>query len=296
MNDKRSLLMLASAMVIFGTIGIFRRYIPLSSGILACARGFIGALILLGFLAVRRQPFRREGMEKTWPLLVLSGALIGFNWIFLFEAYNYTTVATATLCYYMAPVIVVLCSPLLFRESLPPRKLACVAAALLGMVFVSGVADSGLPSAGEARGIACGLAAAVLYASVVMLNKKITGAGTYEKTILQLLSAAVVLVPYLAVTEDFSGLTFPPLALVMILILGVVHTGIAYALYFGSMDGLRAQTVALFSYIDPVTAIILSALILHERMTPLGVLGAVLVLGSTIVSELWTAKEKQPAE
>ena len=296
MNDKKSLLMLASSMVIYGTIGIFRRYIPLPSGILACARGFIGALFLLGLLAVRRQPLRLSGLGRKWLLLILSGALIGFNWIFLFEAYNYTTVATATLCYYMEPVIVVLCSPFLFRESLPPRKLLCVAAALLGMVCVSGAADSGLPTAGEARGIAYGLAAAVLYASVVMLNKKITGVGTYEKTILQLLSASVVLVPYLAVTEDLSGLTLTPLAAVMILILGVVHTGVAYALYFGSMDGLRAQTVALFSYIDPVTAILLSALILHEKMTLFGVLGAVLVLGSTIVSELWTGKEKQPAE
>ena len=296
MNDKKSLLMLVSAMVIYGTIGIFRRYIPLSSGLLACARGFIGAGFLLAFLAVRKQPLRLAGLGKKWLLLVLSGALIGFNWIFLFEAYNYTTVATATLCYYMEPVIVVLCSPFLFRESLPPRKLLCVAVALLGMVFVSGAADSGLPSAGEARGIAYGLAAAVLYASVVMLNKKIEGVGTYEKTILQLASASVVLLPYLAVTEDFSALTFTPLALVMLLILGVVHTGFAYALYFGSMDGLRAQTVALLSYIDPVTAIVLSALILHEKMTVFGVLGAVLVLGSTIVSELWTPKEKQPAE
>ena len=296
MNDKKSLLMLASSMVIYGTIGIFRRYIPLSSGLLACARGFIGALFLLGLLAVRGQPLRLIGLGRKWLLLVLSGALIGFNWIFLFEAYNYTTVAAATLCYYMQPVIVVLCSPFLFHESLPPRKLLCVAAALLGMVFVSGVPDSGLPSPGEAKGIAYGLAAAVLYASVVMLNKKIPGVGTYEKTILQLASAAVVLVPYLAVTEDFSGLSFSPLAVVMILILGVVHTGFAYALYFGSMDGLRAQTVALFSYIDPVTAIILSALILHEKMTVFGVIGAVLVLGSTIVSELWAPGGKQSAD
>ena len=279
-------------MLIYGTIGIFRRAIPLSSGILACTRGLMGALFLLGLLAVRKKPFDRDSVGNKWGLLLLSGALIGINWIFLFEAYNYTTVATATLCYYMAPVLVILASPLVLRESLPPRKLLCVAVALLGMVFVSGAADNGLPSAGEARGIAYGLAAAVLYAVVVMLNKKIEGVGTYEKTILQLSAAAVVLLPYLAVTEDLSALSVTPFAAGMLLLVGVVHTGIAYALYFGSMDGLRAQTVALFSYIDPVTAILLSALLLHERMTAFGVLGAVLVLGSTIVSEVWTPKEK----
>ena len=296
MNDRKSLLMLVSSMLIYGTIGIFRRYIPLSSGILAFARGVIGAAFLLGLLAVRRTPFDRASVGSRWGLLLFSGALIGFNWIFLFEAYRYTTVATATLCYYMQPVIVILASPFLFRESLSPRKLLCVAAALLGMVFVSGAADSGLPSGGEARGIAYGLAAAVLYASVVILNKKLTGVGTYERTILQLSAAALVLIPYLAATEDFSALTLTPFAVAMVLVVGVVHTGIAYALYFGSMDGLRAQTVALFSYIDPVTAILLSALILHERMTLLGALGAVLVLGSTVVSELWTPKPAKTEE
>ncbi len=296
MNDKKSLCMLAGSMVIYGTIGIFRRYIPLSSGLLACARGFIGAIFLLGLLAVRKRPFDRASVGNKWVPLLVSGALIGVNWIFLFEAYNYTTVATATLCYYMQPVIVVLVSPLLFRESLPPFKVLCVAVALVGMVFVSGVPEGGLPSAGEARGVLYGLAAAALYATVVLMNKLIQGVGTYEKTILQLSAAAVVLVPYLAVTEDFSALKLTPFAVAMVLVVGVVHTGIAYALYFGSMDGLRAQTVALMSYIDPVTAILLSALLLREPMTPLGVLGAALVLGSTIISEVWTPKEKKTAE
>ena len=130
MNDKKSLLMLAGSMVIYGTIGIFRRYIPLSSGLLACARGFIGAVFLLGLLAIRKRPFDRASVGNKWVPLLVSGALIGVNWIFLFEAYNYTTVATATLCYYMQPVIVILASPLLFRESLPPRKILCVALAL----------------------------------------------------------------------------------------------------------------------------------------------------------------------
>ena len=288
--------MLVTAMIIWGTLGLFRRYIPLSSALLAFVRGAVGSGLLLALLAVRRHPFDRSLSGKTLGLLLLSGGFIGFNWIFLFEAYNYTTVATATLCYYMAPVLVVLLSPLVLKERLPPAKLLCVLAALIGMVFVSGILETGLPRAGELRGVLCGLAAAVLYASVVMMNKRITGVGTYEKTILQLASAAVVLIPYLLLTEDLSSLTLTPRVVVLLLVLGVVHTGVAYALYFGSMDSLRAQTVALFSYLDPVTAILLSALVLGERMTALGALGAVLVLGSTVVSELWgTKKSSAPA-
>ena len=131
-----------------------------------------------------------------------------------------------------------------------------------------------------------GFAAALLYASVVVLNKKVTGVGTYEKTIVQLIASAVMLIPYLILTEHFAATEFSPVSVLMLLIVGVVHTGVAYALYFGSMDHLRGQTVALLSYIDPVTAILLSALVLRERMTALGVVGTVLVLGSTIYSEL----------
>ena len=286
----RARLRVLLSMVIYGSIGVFVRLIPLPSALIAMLRGAIGAPFLLLLLALKREKIDRQSIRPALPRLCLTGALLGVNWILLFESYRYTTVATATLCYYMQPVIVILASPLLFRESLPPFKVLCVAVALVGMVFVSGVPEGGLPTAGEARGVLYGLAAAALYATVVLMNKLIQGVGTYEKTILQLSAAAVVLVPYLAVTEDFSTLEVPPFAVIMVLVVGVVHTGIAYALYFGSMDGLRAQTVALMSYIDPVTAILLSALLLREPMTPLGILGAALVLGSTIVSEVWTPK------
>ena len=69
------------------------------------------------------QESQRKSSARTKLLLILSGALIGFNWILLFEAYNYTTVATATLCYYMQPTIVILLSPLFFRERLTAKKL-----------------------------------------------------------------------------------------------------------------------------------------------------------------------------
>ena len=171
-ENRPALLMLTASMVIWGTLGIFRRYIPLSSGMLAFVRGAVGAAFLLVWLALRRQPVRWSFPRRILLLLLFSGALIGVNWMLLFEAYNYTSVATATLCYYMAPVLVILASPLVLRESLPLRKILCVIVALAGMFFVSGAADGGLPGAGEARGIACGLAAAVLYASVVRSSRE----------------------------------------------------------------------------------------------------------------------------
>ena len=282
----RSLLLLITAMFIYGTIGIFRRYISLSSGVLAFARGIIGSAFLLLTAKLQKQPLEFSSAGKKLLLLILSGALIGFNWMTLFEAYRYTSVATATLCYYMAPVFIILASPILFKEKLTGRKMLCALIALIGVVFVSGVPNSGLPKAGEMKGILFGLIAAVLYASVVMMNKRITGVEIYTKTILQLFSASVILLPYLLLTEDFSAITFTTPSVIMLIVIGIVHTGIAYAFYFSSVEHLNAQTVALLSYVDPITAVILSAVILHEPMTLSGIVGTVLILGSTVFSEL----------
>ena len=274
------------SMVIFGTIGIFRKYIPLSSGIVAFVRGILGVVFLLAFVKIKRIPIDKKMIRKYLKVLLISGALIGLNWVLLFESYRYTSVAVATLCYYMAPIFVMLASPILLQEKLTVKKLLCAAVALLGMVFVSGVLDGGISGTSELRGILFGLGAAVLYATVILMNQKLGEVGTYDKTMIQLGAAALVLIPYLLLTEDFSNITLTPLIGIMLLIVGVVHTGIAYALYFGSMNHLKAQTVALFSYIDPIVAIILSALFLKEPMTLSGGIGAVLVLGATLTSEL----------
>ena len=292
MNNNKDKMMMIGAMTIFGTIGIFRKYIPLPSSLLALARGIIGtAFLLFLVLAVKRDKLSVEAIKRNFVFLVVSGAFIGFNWILLFEAYQYTTVATATLCYYMAPVIVVLVSPFLFKERLTPLKAICVAVALAGMVFVSGIPQSGFGGMSELKGILLGLGAATLYAIVVILNQYIKDIPAYDKTIMQLGTAAIAILPYTLLTENFADISFTPVAVLMLLFVGIVHTGIAYTLYFGSMSGLKAQTIALFSYIDPVVAIILSAVILQENIGLWGVIGAVMVLGSTMVSELFGEKK-----
>lgn len=287
----KSKLSLILSMFIFGTIGIFRRFIPLPSSILAMARGAIGVVFLLIFMALKKEKLNLGEIKDKLFALCISGVLIGFNWILLFEAYNYTTVATATLCYYMAPVFVIIASPFLFKEKLTFKKILCVVIALAGMVLVSGVIETGFSGISELKGVLLGLGAAALYATVVLMNKKTAGVPIYTKTVIQLGSAAIVLLPYTLLTENFAELTFEPLTIIMLVVVGVVHTGWAYALYFGSMDNLKAQTVAIFSYIDPVVAIILSALLLNEEMSALGVIGAVLVLGSTMISELPSKKK-----
>lgn len=290
----KSLSMLIAAMVLWGTIGLFRRAIPLSSGLVAFSRGVIGALFLALLAKCRgRRLFHGIGRRKTLRL-VLSGAVMGINWILLFEAYRFTSVSVATLCYYMEPTFLILASPLFLRERLTAGKGLCAGVSLLGMALVSGVFRGAPLRAGEWRGILLGLGAALLYTAVVLLNKGTAGVDPYEKTVLQLSAAAAALTPYLLVTEDFSALSLSGRTAGMLLLLGILHTGAAYALYFGSMEGLRAQTIAIFSYMDPVTALLLSALLLSERLSAPAILGAVLILASALLSELTPASPAAP--
>lgn len=290
-NDKKSLILFVSAMLIFGTVGIFRRFIPVSSALLACFRGLSGALFLVIPAFIQKKKLRNNIGKKNFLILIVTGILIGLNWPLLFEAYNYTTVATATLCYYMEPTIVVLLSPLVLKEKLTVKKSLCALAAIVGMVFVSGVIEGGGMSFTDFKGVLFGLGAAVLYSAVVLTNKKVPGIDAYEKTTIQLFSASIILVPYLLIFEDFTAIKLNALAIIMMIIVGLLHTGIAYAMYFGSMDGLQAQSIAIFSYLDPIFAVILSAVLLREPMTLFGIIGAVLIIGAAMISEV-TFKRK----
>lgn len=290
-NTTKSYILIISSMLIFGTIGVFRRYIPLSSGMLAFIRGVVGSLFLLGFVKIKGIKMGKDIDKKSLILTIISGGFIGINWILLFEAFNYTTVATATLCYYMQPTIVIFLSQLILKEKLVVKKVICAIISIIGMLFVAGVIDAGnAPSIADLRGVFLGLGAAAFYSAVVMLNKMIHIENAYTKTIIQLSSAAIILVPYLIATGEFTSLVSSEeinvFVIVMILIVGIIHTGIAYAMYFGSMNNLKSQSIAIMSYIDPVFALILSAAFLHEKISIWGIIGAVLILGSALISEI----------
>ena len=273
-------------MFLYGTIGIFVRNISLPSSVIALVRGIIGVAFILLFMRIRKIRISLADIKANLLLLCLSGAAIGVNWIFLFEAYHYTTVALATLCYYFSPIFIIIVSPFFLKERLTLKKSCCVLAALLGMALISGVFEPAGVSALHAKGIALGIGAAALYAFVVILNKKLHNISAYDRTVVQLGTAAVVLLPYTLLTEKVSELSVSALGICLLLIVGVLHTGVAYTLYFSSLRDLKAQTAAILSYIDPIVAIILSAVLLKEQMTLLSVLGAVLILGATLVSEL----------
>lgn len=269
-------------MGIFGTIGLFVGMVPLPSAATALCRGILGLAFLLIVVALSKRRFDLAAIGKNLLTLLASGACLGANWVLLFEAYKHTSLAVATVCYYLAPVFLLLCSPLL-GEKLTARKLACVGAAMAGLVLVSGIITGG---GAISVGVLFGIGAAALYCAVMVLNKKLQAIGNYETTTVQLLVSALVLLPYVLLSGglDFSGFTWQSFA--MLLVVGIVHTGVAYWLYFGSVAALSAQNVAVFSYVDPVVALLCSWLVLQQPMDLWMALGAALILGSTLYSQL----------
>jgi len=285
--------MMSLSMAIYGTIGLFTRNIAVSSGELALYRAVMAAALLGGYLLLRREkiPFRSLGREL--PLLLLSGAAMGVNWILLFQAYRYTTISAATLSYYFAPVIVIAVCPLLFREKLTGRQLLCFVMATVGIVMITGVEALG-SSGTDLVGILFGLSAAVFYAAVILLNKFIRKVTGLHRTFLQFLAAIIILAPYVAMT---GGVTLGGLeggGWLCLAVVGFVHTGIAYCLYFSALGELSGQKAAILSYIDPLVAVLVSVVLLGEPLTLWQAVGGALILGFTLWNELAPAAESKP--
>jgi RarD protein len=276
-------------MLIFGSIGLVSRNITLSSGQIALTRGVIGSIFLLLASKALKEKISWQKIKPNLPLLILSGAGIGFNWILMFEAYKFTSIANATLSYYFAPVFVVLLSPLLLKERITPVKVGCILVALGGMFLIVGV--GGGEGKNHVIGIGYGLAAAVLYAGVVILNKYLKGLSGLETTIIQISAATVILLPYILLTEKVSIFLIDSKSAVFLIIMGLIHTGLAYLMYFTGIKMLRAQTVAVLSYTDPISAILMSALFLGEKLTLMQMIGGILILGATLFSEAYDRKQ-----
>ena len=289
-QQRTATIKLITAMLIFGSIGLFVRYVSMPSGLIALVRAIVGVLFLFGVILLGKKRLIRDAIQKNIVLLCVSGVAIGFNWILLFESYRFTTVAVGTLCYYMAPMIVIILSPLVLKEKLTLKKCCCIVASVCGMALISGIGSDALDAPGTLKGVLFGFSAAVLYASVILMNKHIKDIGAYDKTIVQLMVAGIVLIPYNLLTADWASLSLSISGVGLLAFVGIVHTGFAYYLYFGSMEHLSGQSIAIFSYIDPVVAVLASVMLLQEPFNVYNLLGALLIIGSSVVSELPSGK------
>ncbi len=277
-------LMLIASMTIFGTLGIFVRNIPVSSGELALYRAVMAALLIGGFLILTKQKIPFGRIKKELPLLIASGVAMGINWILLFEAYKYTSVSVATLSYYFAPVIVTAVCPLLFKEKLTGRQILCFVMSTVGLVLITGI--GGLTGGRDIVGILFGLGAACFYATVILLNKFIKNVEGIHRTFLQFIAAIIVLLPYVLLTSGVTLGTLDSKGWINLLIIGLFHTGVTYCMYFSSLKELPGQKAAILSYIDPLVAVLISVTVLNEPMTLSQIIGGAMILGFTLINEI----------
>ncbi len=282
-------IMLITSMGIFGTISVFVRNIPLSSGEIALYRAVLAAILIGIYLLVTKQKISFTNAKKELVLLLLSGMAMGINWILLFEAYNHTTVSSATLSYYFAPVIVILLSPIIFREKMSLKQIICFVMSTLGIVMITGIGGT---SDTNILGILMGLGAACFYATVILLNKFIKGIHGIHRTFLQFIAAIITLIPYVLLTSGVNVGTLNTKGWICLLIVGLIHTGITYCLYFSSIKELSGQKAAILSYIDPLVAVVISVTLLKEAITVWQIIGGVLILGFTLWNELPQKKKR----
>lgn len=284
--------MLIISMTVFGTIGLFVRNIDLTSGEIALYRAVLAAILIGLFLLVTKQKIPFGKIKKEIPLLILSGVAMGFNWILLFEAYKYTTVSVATLSYYFAPVIVTLACPILFKEKMGAKQWICFIMSTIGIVLITGIGDLSQGTS-HIKGILFGLGAASLYATVILLNKFMKSVDGIHRTFMQFIAAIAVLIPYVLLTDGVNLGKLDSKGWVFLLIVGLVHTGITYCLYFSSLKELPGQKAAILSYIDPLVAVLVSVVILKESMTLMQVIGGLMILGFTLWNEITPEKKKK---
>lgn len=268
-----------AAMCIFGTIGIVVSSLPVSSGVCAFSRAFFGFIFIVAVSFFKKSAFDFAAVKSNILSLVLTGVVLGANWILLFASYEFINVPAATVCYYMNPVFLILLSPIFLGEKLSVRKLVCVAAAFCGMILVSGITNG--VGAVSFIGIAFAIAAALCDTVLMLLSKCLTGVSGITRVTVQLATASVMLFVYVAATEGFSAFAVEPRYIAPLVGVGVLHTGIAYILFYEAICVLDAQSFAIFSYADPIVALAASALFLHEVLKPVAAVGALLILGVT---------------
>lgn len=279
------------SMIVFGTIAIFVKNIELSTGEIALYRAIIASFAIVAYMVFTKKKIIFAEIKKELPLLFISGAAMGFNWIFLFEAYNYTAVSIATLSYYFAPVIVMIISPILFKEKMTIKQIICFIMATVGLIMIIGIGSMD-KSSNNLLGIGFGIGAAVLYATVILLNKFIKKVKGIDRTLIQFLAAIIIITPYVFKTTGINIDTLDISGLLNLIILGLFHTGVTYCLYFSSLKDLKGQQAAILSYIDPLVAIIISVTVLGESISIMQVFGGAMILGFTLLNEIKVKSNK----
>ncbi len=288
--DKKAFLKYLCALLLFGSNGIVASHIALSSYEIVFLRTMIGSLLLIGLFLVGKGKFHLKENKKDTAFIIFSGIAMGTSWMFLYEAYQQIGVSMASLLYYCGPVIVMVLSPLIFKEKLTAPKIIGFFIVLVGIVLVNGKTAL---NGGNTWGLFCGAMSAVMYFFMVTLNKRSKNITGMENSVIQLTISFLTVAVFIGIKQQFV-IHIPSEAWIWIVILGLVNTGLGCYLYFSPLSNLSVQTVAVCGYLEPLSAVMFSAILLHEHMTIMQIIGAVCIIGGAMVGELIRSNPKTP--
>ena len=286
-------LKLALVMVVWGSLGVFTRSIPLS----ALSLAFLRALIALPVLVIGIK--KPDGLKwRTLMPYVASGALLGFGWLTLFYGFKHTSISSAVIVYNMCPVYVMILAPLLLKEAISRVQIAVVILSMVGLVLIVG---HNLSEGYGLTGMALSALSGMFYAVIVLINRGIKDRlDTRMATFAQVFTAMVVLLPFVVAEGDvFSVVRLDAMAIAFTVLLGVVHTGAAYMMFFSVYAHMESVEIVSYSYLEPLFGILFSVLFAGEHLTFLQITGGFLILGSTFAGEMVKARKpyrELPAE
>ena len=270
------------SVIIYGTIGYFLHFINASSEFVVMCRGLIGSLFILLIMFIKHKLPNIKSIKENIPLLILSGSSLGFNWLFLFAGYRYA-VSITSLINYTAPIMVVIITSIFMKEKLSLKQNVCILVAFLGIVFVSGIFDGNVLF--DYHCFLYGFIAAIGFVVLVLCNRKIKNIDPLDKTVVQLFVSFLTVLPVVLI-NNYIPKNLTTDSLLLVIMLGVVHTGFAYILYFNSIDELPAHKIAILGYVEPVLSIMIGTFVFDEKLSILGFIGAILILGSALLNEL----------
>ncbi len=283
---KRGSFEMAAAMVISGTIGWF----VLMSGqpvldvvFWRCVFGALTLLLICGLMG-----FLRPGLI-TWSVFgiaVASGGAIVGNWVLLFAAYSGASIGIATAVYNTQPFMLVALGAIFLGERITLDKMMWLSLAFIGMLAIT--QSHGTTGGGHAylMGIALALAAAFLYAIAALLVKRLTGTPPHLIALIQVCTGILFLAPF----ADVSALPEQTaLAWIMLLSMGVIHTGLMYVLLYGAIQKLPTALTGALSFIYPVVAILVDWAAFGHRLQWLQWFGvAAILLAAAAMRQGWT--------
>lgn len=291
-NLKQEQIKLMFISATFGTIGFVMHFIPLSSPATVFYRALIGGLFIILMCLVSNKVIDIKSMKENFMILVLTSFFMGLNWVFQFEAFKVSSVAIGTVCYNTMPIFLLIIASIVFKERITIKNIICISIATIGIVLVSNVIETGIQS-NQVLGCIYGILGAVLYALIVVYNRKLSNIATHDKIIFQFMFSSIIMAIYVLLIQrntlffdkNLDSHTYI-IGLISLLTLCLFHTGFCYVHYFNAVSNLKAETVAIMTYIDPVVALLLSYFVLKEQTTGMQIIGAILILGSTLINQI----------